>query len=1156
MGSSADKDKSIKLCESRVPLSNIGSFKCYKLSKGHPTSSAEAETAEVGRIFIRINRLESELLDSMPSQAALNYFPLCKVLDASHPLYRHLYVDVKASPDGLSFYNGGLPGPSCGELAIDRYANVEWQVLSGSNIFGDKLSVCCTGHLVVSDLRVIFLPYEVSPGISSSMGSYHNACSNAQWMDRVALDRNSRSFSQEEMLTWHRYTYQVLQIETYCLVAPVGNPGLQAPGKDSSRVEFIVRKKIGSGRSSKVFESASGDKSTEINLQQLNDEMYRSGLDTESLDPSLWCNRVLDYITYEMREDRMWLRWSRYMKATCTSLFSSEREHLRKNKQKIELETDYRRLHVQDTNWKFSNLNSSYQMCPTYPQLLVFPGDLNDDELMGAAFQRSIGRLPTLVWMHPFSKAPLCRASQPKAGLSGTSIEFDKKLCLSIKASCPTQLPLRIADARPKMNANANAMQGKGFENVSFLGGSSVVAIVFMDIENIHVMRSSLYKLRENLLSGNLAMSDAASGGINLNMNSGGSSSTGGWLGHVASVLKGAVGICDSMMMGHPMLVHCSDGWDRTAQLTALAQLMLDPYYRTVEGFICLINKEWCSFGHKFEDRMGRTSHKETSPIFLQFLDCVYQLLGQYPNQFEFTSHLLLLLAQALYSGYFVSFRGNCEKERIQLMKKAAFFEEMTYPDDFEFSSIIYYVYIIMRCPNLSAMMINRCYAPPPARNKLLYYIRPRTGALDMELWRDGLTGINSCLLGVSDVSAYHSPSILQVSARDSLLLSRYFAYSDLHEGSLPANCRDRLEVLRPIDATTLTYSTPQGQFIRGKFIDSLFHNPDPAPVLRKDEGKTVSSAALILQLWYRAINGVRKCMASMGKEFCEKNIVKHSSSIAHRSMRNIKSWRIGGGGGAGGRDWNREKILWRGLFIFYHSYLRSTYRDKRTLTMTRCKFMQTIVDDVVEEALVMALRLARYVYVPVIPVGQPDLPFGLSAQSVDDLIDGSSGATNAVQSCNSTDVPVSTPSSASSKKVKKSLTSRLMKGFNSYVSGSGRALSSESSSSPAPVSPGPSSPPTALMKVRDKEDDAVVDDDREDDEAAIAMRNNIAGKDETGEVHLLPPVSQSNPNPNIGEQRRGSALVDMAEIYESEDIAAFIDPNYCDQQTNAKSVV
>lgn len=33
------------------------------------------------------------------------------------------------------------------------------------------------------------------------------------------------------------------------------------------------------------------------------------------------------------------------------------------------------------------------------------------------------------------------------------------------------------------------------------------------------------------------------------------------------------------------VVVHCTDGWDRTAQLTALAMLMLDPYYRTIRGF-------------------------------------------------------------------------------------------------------------------------------------------------------------------------------------------------------------------------------------------------------------------------------------------------------------------------------------------------------------------------------------------------------------------------------------------------------------------------------------------------------------------------------------------------------------------------------------------
>ena len=33
------------------------------------------------------------------------------------------------------------------------------------------------------------------------------------------------------------------------------------------------------------------------------------------------------------------------------------------------------------------------------------------------------------------------------------------------------------------------------------------------------------------------------------------------------------------------VIVHCSDGWDRTAQLTALAMMFLDPYYRTLIGF-------------------------------------------------------------------------------------------------------------------------------------------------------------------------------------------------------------------------------------------------------------------------------------------------------------------------------------------------------------------------------------------------------------------------------------------------------------------------------------------------------------------------------------------------------------------------------------------
>lgn len=37
---------------------------------------------------------------------------------------------------------------------------------------------------------------------------------------------------------------------------------------------------------------------------------------------------------------------------------------------------------------------------------------------------------------------------------------------------------------------------------------------------------------------------------------------------------------------GISVLVHCSDGWDRTAQACSVASILLDPFYRTMKGLM------------------------------------------------------------------------------------------------------------------------------------------------------------------------------------------------------------------------------------------------------------------------------------------------------------------------------------------------------------------------------------------------------------------------------------------------------------------------------------------------------------------------------------------------------------------------------------------
>lgn len=198
---------------------------------------------------------------------------------------------------------------------------------------------------------------------------------------------------------------------------------------------------------------------------------------------------------------------------------------------------------------------------------------------------------------------------------------------------------LLIIDARSYASAVTNRARGGGCECTEYYTEAD---IDFMNLGNIHTIRKSFHQLRQL----------CASPPDNHNWLSGLERSL--WLQHLAMLLSAAVTVCSAMEVhGRPVLVHCSDGWDRTPQILATSQLCLDPYYRTVEGFRILVEREWLGFGHKFADRCGHgpgsDEPNERCPVFLQWLDVVHQIHRQFPCSFEFSMGFLV-------SGRFVLF--------------------------------------------------------------------------------------------------------------------------------------------------------------------------------------------------------------------------------------------------------------------------------------------------------------------------------------------------------------------------------------------------------------------------------------------------------------------------------------------------------------------
>mmetsp|Transcript_28508 Transcript_28508/g.69517 ORF Transcript_28508/g.69517 Transcript_28508/m.69517 type:complete len:1059 (+) Transcript_28508:158-3334(+) len=363
---------------------------------------------------------------------------------------------------------------------------------------------------------------------------------------------------------------------------------------------------------------------------------------------------------------------------------------------------EYKRLDIPDKKSWVTFRNTNFELSPTYPELLVVPMPMYSHQISTVAKFRSKKRFPVLTWRilpqnlgrmtrlmqlesgeaieskrsdKPFTfidRTPaMLRCAQPHTGFSQRCEVEEAMLTWVGLHTSPYNAAknLAIYDCRPKLNAMANVCKGGGWESEDYYKSAK---LEFLNIPNIHVIRESFLglrnlftKLRNNKMFNPLERYQPILDSLRSRRES--------WFEHLSLIMSGSTKVVETMTVEYKsVLVHCSDGWDRTAQVSSLAQLQMDPHYRTLEGFAKLVEKEWIGFGHMFAKRNGTGANrtnpgdKNRSPIFLQWLDCVYQLVQQFPACFEFNGELLTFVADSVNSCLYGNFLFDTERERVE----------------------------------------------------------------------------------------------------------------------------------------------------------------------------------------------------------------------------------------------------------------------------------------------------------------------------------------------------------------------------------------------------------------------------------------------------------------------------------------------------------
>ncbi|XP_053737346.1 myotubularin-related protein 11 isoform X1 [Synchiropus splendidus] len=276
--------------------------------------------------------------------------------------------------------------------------------------------------------------------------------------------------------------------------------------------------------------------------------------------------------------------------------------------------------------WRVSSVNDRFEMSTSLPRFIVVPQKVLDTELKKSFAHFNEGRIPRWCWRHPRGSDLLRMSSfqnniyHEKDDIRNLELVLfgcQSSLCVVVELGEELPSPADIQLAHSRLRALC-------------LGDLST-SVTVPDDKWLSTLESTH------------------------------------WLDYTRSCLKKASEVACLLRSGHlTVALQETEDRDMSCVVSSLVQVMCDPHCRTQHGFQGLVQKEWVTAGHRFYSRINyhRDNDKEEAPIFLLFLDCVWQLWSQFPSRFQLTVDFLLALHDSVHLPLFSSFLSNSQRER------------------------------------------------------------------------------------------------------------------------------------------------------------------------------------------------------------------------------------------------------------------------------------------------------------------------------------------------------------------------------------------------------------------------------------------------------------------------------------------------------------